>query len=145
MSGDVVDVIDVNSATLLFTGTFGDGGNKDPGGGGGGEITELEIDLTNFGANPLASATAKHETGVNRVKFDVEGEDLSTSFAFVDIYAEGKYVDSAIVDMFGRFTLDLDTSEGDTNVPTLIEGDLVEVFNAENGSLMFAGMLASVD
>lgn len=143
-NGDVVDIVDSSSAALLFTGTFGDtGGKNDP--GAGGEDVELEIDLINFGANPLASATANHETRPDRVKFNVEGEDLTSEFTFVDIYAAGIYIDTVIVDMFGRFNLDIDTSEGDNNVPVLAEGDLVEVINSEDGSLMFAGMLSIAD
>ena len=58
-AGDLVEVVDSNTLELMFIGNFNNnrGGN---GGGGGGKELRLEIELTNLGANPLASATAKH-------------------------------------------------------------------------------------
>ena len=77
----------------------------------------------------------------SRLKFDVEGEDLSTEFATVDIWAAGVYVATVGVNEFGQFNLDLDTFEGDKGVPALVEGDLVEVFDGATGKIMFAGTL----
>lgn len=140
--GDLIEVFDSDTADLLFVGEFSDR-RRDPGagGGGGGQQVELFVQMTNIGANPLASADAKHRTIGTRLTFDVEGEDLSADFTSVDIYAAGNYIATEAVDQLGRFSLDIDTFEGDTNVPALVEGDVVEVFNSANGSIMFSGTL----
>ena len=106
----------------------------------------LELRLTNVNVNPLASAKAKYVSSPNpnRLKFDVEGEDLAPDFTSVDVLLNGIPVALNLPVVNGIFDLELRASDGDS-VPTVVLGDIVEVVNPTNGDTMFIGTFSPIN
>lgn len=105
------------------------------------ERTRLEVRLSATAEDPLASGTAKFESrSTTRKTFSTEVEDVSTS-------GPGTVVVSRAGTTLMEATINIDgVGFGDLNmrgaaVADLLEGDLVEVFNA-GGTRILSGTLA---
>ncbi len=131
---DVVVVVDSITGETLFKGEI----RSET--GGQAQRGRMRVRLSAVEATGAASAVAKYEARLNRRKFDVEGQNLSPEIMSVDVFINGALISTASVNEFGRFTVDLDTTNGHI-IPVVLEGDLVDVFDTDTGAHLFTGQM----
>jgi hypothetical protein len=101
----------------------------------------LEAQLFGSDADPLASGKARFEARADRIRLTVEVEDVSASASGVlAIFANDTLVGMVSIDAFGFADLNLDSRLGD-DVPVLQRGDMITVYDAEDGTPIVGGTL----
>ena len=110
---------------------------------GAAERVRLEVGLNATDADPLASGKAKFESrsGGTRSRFSTEVEDVSVDGdGEVVVSRDGVELLRATIMVAGGFgDLNLDSRRDD--VPAMLEGDLVEVFNADGVLILSAALV----
>jgi hypothetical protein len=109
---------------------------------GAAERVRLEAKLNATDADPLASGKGKYEsrTGGARSRFSTEVEDVSVDGSGeVVVSRAGVEVLREVIEIAGGFG-DLNLDSRRDVIPTMLEGDLVEVFNAD-GVLILSAVL----
>jgi hypothetical protein len=100
-----------------------------------------EADLSATDVDPGASGRARFESRQDRAEFRVQVDNVSVTDA-VDVFVNGDFVGTIVLDDRGDGELDLNTRDGDT-VPTLQDGDEVEVVDAaDDTTLILVGILS---
>ena len=132
---DVVDVADSITGAILFTGEI-----RSETGGGQAQRGRMRVRLSLVNAVAPARAIVKYEARLNRRKFDVEGQNISPEVMLVRVVHNGTTITTATVNEFGRFTVDMDTSNGHT-IPIVLEGDIVDIYDGSTGVHLFTGQM----
>jgi hypothetical protein len=132
---DIIEIADSITGATLFKGEI-----RSETGGGQAQRGRMRVSLSRVEATGAARAVAKYEARLNRRKFDVEGQNLSPEIMSVEVFINGALISVAPVNEFGRFTVDLDTTNGNT-IPVVLEGDIVDVFDTDTGAHLFTGQL----
>ncbi|RMF54050.1 MAG: hypothetical protein D6746_14925 [Bacteroidetes bacterium] len=104
----------------------------------------LEGELSATSTDPLASGKAKYEarTDRNRSRFSTEVEDVSVDGeGEVVVSRDGTELMRATISIVNGFG-DLNMSSRRDDIPEMLSGDLVEVYNAD-GVLILSGTLAT--
>ena len=115
-------------------------GNAAETGGGQAQRARMRVRLSVVEAAAPARAIVKFEARLNRRKFDVEGQNMSPEVRSVDVLINDALIWTAPVNEFGRFTVDLDTRDGNT-IPVVLEGDIVDIFDTDTGAHLFTGQM----
>ena len=105
---------------------------------GHGPRIKLRTKLTATLVLPHASGQAKFEQREDRTRFGTEIEDVPSMETF-EAFVNGVSMGTFASDSTGVADLNLDDRDGDT-VSTMVEGDLVEVFNDQD-QLILSGTL----
>jgi hypothetical protein len=100
----------------------------------------LEADLSPTDVDPGASGRARFESDRYDTQFRVEVQNVSVTDT-VDVFVNGDFVGTIVLNYLGQGELDLDARNGDT-VPALQDGDEVEVVDAaDDTTLILVGIL----
>ena len=106
----------------------------------GGNVVRLEGRLTQTPADPFAEGQAKFEMRADRARASVEVQ--VTLAAAVEIEVNGVPVAVVPVNALGIADWNVDSRDGD-GVPPLAAGDVIDVFDADDGTLLLSGRLSS--
>ncbi len=106
----------------------------------GGSGTKLEGRLTATSEQEsLASGKAKFEMRGDRIRLSVQVEDIVAA-GEVAITVGGTSLGTVQINAVGQADVNLDARDGDV-VPVLAAGDLVEVRDTADGTLILSGLL----
>jgi hypothetical protein len=107
---------------------------------GGRDEVRLEAALTPTAVDPGAFGEARFESRSDRSELRVEVDDISVTDE-VDVFVNGSFIGTIVLDDDGGGRLDLNSQNGDA-VPALRDGDEIEVVDANDGvTLILSGIL----
>ncbi len=110
---------------------------------GAAERVRLEARLNATDADPLASGKGKYEARTDRARarFSAEVEDVSgDGSGEVVVSRDGVELLREVIEIVGG-SADLNLDSRRDVIPTMLEGDLVEVFNADGALILSAVLL----
>jgi hypothetical protein len=103
----------------------------------------LEAQLDPTPADPSAQGDARFESDSYDTELRVRVQS-STANDVVEVLINGVSVGEITLDEYGDGELDLDARNGD-KVPTVKAGDVIEIVDAEDGTVLLEGTFAAED
>jgi hypothetical protein len=97
----------------------------------------LEAQLDPTPADPFAQGDAKFRSDSYDTQLEVQVQN-STANDVVEVLLNGVSIGEITLDQYGRGQLQLDARNGD-KVPTVKAGDVIEIVDAEDGTVLLEG------